>query len=766
MSYPGKWPLILVILGALQSIVLGGCGERSPEVQKATHRARAQEYVAAQKFREAVIEFQNVVQIDPADTDAHYRLGLLYLQLRGESNSEGNAFREFTTVLRLDPDHRDAQFKVAALYLLSNEPGRAREIADKLLAKSATDVDALILRAQAYMAEQRFSRSSEDLKQVLILNPTYIRGYIDLARVYLTMHNQGEAETTLRKALTVDPDSLEVRVSLGDYFMILGQSQNAMSEYTYALNRAPQNEIILSKLAELYRSTGDWDQAEAALQRITEVKPGEVQAHLILGDFYLMMGKFEKALFKYKDALQIDPASRQAKMKVLAHNIDTGNLGEAEKEVAAILGHNKNDPDGIFYEARIELAKGHIAEAESRLRKVLQYRPVFGSAHQFMGILLAKKGEIHLAKQELTEALRQDPTLMEARVMLGSIDLADGRADLAIEQAKQVLSRNPRYVPAAFLIGDAHLKNGQFSLSKQVFRTLADALPNEPRVFHRLGLVAAAEKNQVEAERLFEEALSRDPSFAEALDELVNIKLLHGQLLSASERVKAQIALRPTNARFHHLYGKVATRMSDFVQAESAFQRALEFDKTNVSTYFELAHIYKQGGKTEKAMTQYRLVLEKSPQSLEAHMLLGILLQREQQFDEARRHYEQSLAIDRRFAPAANNLAWLLLENYGNIDAAMGYAQTAREGKPYDPFITDTLGWIYLKKGVTQRARRLLEESAGKLTGNATAQYHYGVALYETGEKLRAKQLITYALKLDPNFPGSDHARKVLEELS
>ena len=31
---------------------------RSPEVQKATHRENAKKYVDAQKFREAVIEFQ------------------------------------------------------------------------------------------------------------------------------------------------------------------------------------------------------------------------------------------------------------------------------------------------------------------------------------------------------------------------------------------------------------------------------------------------------------------------------------------------------------------------------------------------------------------------------------------------------------------------------------------------------------------------------------------------------------------------------------
>ena len=98
MLFSNQWLLVIVILSQLQIVILGGCYARSPEVQKATHRENTKKYVDAQKFREAVIEFQNVVQIDPSDTDAHYQLGLLYLQLRGEHNAEANAFKEFTTV--------------------------------------------------------------------------------------------------------------------------------------------------------------------------------------------------------------------------------------------------------------------------------------------------------------------------------------------------------------------------------------------------------------------------------------------------------------------------------------------------------------------------------------------------------------------------------------------------------------------------------------------------------------------------------------------
>src|SRR5512137_631911 len=58
-----------------------GCDWFSPEAKKAKHRERAISYFEKGQYQEARIEYQNVVQIDPKDADAHYRLGLIYMKL-------------------------------------------------------------------------------------------------------------------------------------------------------------------------------------------------------------------------------------------------------------------------------------------------------------------------------------------------------------------------------------------------------------------------------------------------------------------------------------------------------------------------------------------------------------------------------------------------------------------------------------------------------------------------------------------------------------
>jgi Tfp pilus assembly protein PilF len=59
------------------TLVCLSCDWSSPEAKKAKHRERAISYFEKSQYQEARFEYQNVVQIDPNDADAHYRLARL-----------------------------------------------------------------------------------------------------------------------------------------------------------------------------------------------------------------------------------------------------------------------------------------------------------------------------------------------------------------------------------------------------------------------------------------------------------------------------------------------------------------------------------------------------------------------------------------------------------------------------------------------------------------------------------------------------------------
>ena len=113
------------------------------------------------------------------------------------------------------------------------------------------------------------------------------------------------------------------------------------------------------------------------------------------------------------------------------------------------------------------------------------------------------------------------------------------------------------------------------------------------------------------------------------------------------------------------------------------------------------------------------------------------------------------------FAPAANNLAYILSENEGDLERALQLAEAARAAAPEDPRIADTLGWILYKRGDHQRAVGLLKESVTKLPENAEVQYHLGMTHYQLTDHQSARVALNKALDLSSDFAGAEEARNV-----
>ena len=95
--------------------------------------------------------------------------------------------------------------------------------------------------------------------------------------------------------------------------------------------------------------------------------------------------------------------------------------------------------------------------------------------------------------------------------------------------------------------------------------------------------------------------------------------------------------------------------------------------------------------------------------------MIGILLEAQNKRDEARKRYEQVMAIDPHAPVAANNLAWIYAETGGNLDLALQLAQIAKTELPETPEVDDTLGWVYYKKGLPTQAVASFRASAEKI---------------------------------------------------
>lgn len=148
-----------------------------------------------------------------------------------------------------------------------------------------------------------------------------------------------------------------------------------------------------------------------------------------------------------------------------------------------------------------------------------------------------------------------------------------------------------------------------------------------------------------------------------------------------------------------------------------------------------------------KAMEQAVALL---PSNAQIQTNLGLLYEWRNDKIHARQCYERALAIDGNNPLALNNLAYLLTETGGDLDLALAYARTAKNKMPTYMEISDTIGWIYLKKNMIGDAVtefRIVTEAAPK---NPVFHYHYAIALNKQGNQKDAAKECQAAINNNP----------------
>ena len=115
--------------------------------------------------------------------------------------------------------------------------------------------------------------------------------------------------------------------------------------------------------------------------------------------------------------------------------------------------------------------------------------------------------------------------------------------------------------------------------------------------------------------------------------------------------------------------------------------------------------------------------------------------------------------------PAYNNLAYIYAEKEQELDKALSLAQKAKQLAPEQPDISDTIGWIYYKKGMYDEAVANLKQAVDGSPDNPIIRYHLGAAYYKQNAKDEAAAELKKALSIDDKFEGAEDAKRLMSEI-
>jgi tetratricopeptide (TPR) repeat protein len=398
------------------------------------------------------------------------------------------------------------------------------------------------------------------------------------------------------------------------------------------------------------------------------------------------------------------------------------------------------------------------------LQTALKADPDNAIGHYQLGLAQDMQGNATRAEQEWRDAVRLRPDLVDAHRALANSAIRRADAVVLAQEAEQIINLQPNAPDGYLLHAIADIDRKQYDKADQYVRQSIEKDPKNTQAYVQQGNVRMAQKQYADAQRSYQQGLDNDPNSTDALGGILNVYLAQKQPEKALAAAEAQSAKYPNNTGFHTMVGVLLVQAKDFPGAEKEFRRAIDLDKNNAEAVIKLGMLQKQQGNADQALQTYLDGAKANPKLIAYYLLAGGIYQDKQDWDKAKQMYQKALEVEPDHPVASNNLAYVMLQQGGNVDVALAMAQTARRQLPDNPNSADTLGWAYYQKGVYSSAINLFKEAVSKDKENLTFNYHLGMAYAKSGQGALAKQQLDRVSKIKPDSSEANDLRRALTQ--
>jgi len=193
-----------------------------------------------------------------------------------------------------------------------------------------------------------------------------------------------------------------------------------------------------------------------------------------------------------------------------------------------------------------------------------------------------------------------------------------------------------------------------------------------------------------DAERLYRDILSVEPSHRDALHLLGVAAYQGGRHAEALDLIRRAIALDGSHATFHNSLGAVHQALGDLPSAVAAYRTSLMLDMDHADAHGNLALALRQMGHLAEAVATLRRAVMLAPRNPVLLNSLGVSLRAIGSVAESVECYRRALAAREDFWEAHSNLG-NLLKDQCLFDAALVHYQRAIELAPDKPIVRSNL---------------------------------------------------------------------------
>jgi tetratricopeptide (TPR) repeat protein len=310
------------------------------------------------------------------------------------------AVQMYQQILQADPNNPDAHHMLG---LAAHHAGRL-EIAESHFRQAITLnpwVPSYYCNlGNALDGQNKLDEAIGCFRQALRLNPEFPEACFNLGNVVLRQGKLEEAIDCYAQALRLNPGYVKAQINRGIAQMQLGRLDEAVSSFQLSLGFNPNQFEALTHLGIALRRQGKLEDAVNCYERALQLQPNYAIASYNLGNVRMDQEKFSEAATSYRKALQIQPEFAEAVDGLGNALLRQGQLGDSMILLRQAIQLRPNSPESYTNLGCALAALNQLDEALRCFQKALSLKPDDASAHWNRSYLLLLRGEFEQGWQE------------------------------------------------------------------------------------------------------------------------------------------------------------------------------------------------------------------------------------------------------------------------------------------------------------------------------------------------------------------------------
>lgn len=658
----------------------------------AEHYNLAQDYLSQFQYSSAITEFKKALRINYMDNSA--RIGLVNSYLaRGtyfantEKNwsSAANDFRAALFYLRYYPSAQDAQNSMQSISTATQNLNQCLSAInyDKTPAKRYEKGRELRLQGMFAEAGYEFAQSANDVAFKK-------EAYEQMADLLKVLGNDTKAAEYYKKAIELNPTSASLRMKYARVLDRLGQNNDALDAYNYALSNGTKDPEIMYALERIYRQKlannendaatltnlgailqkqNKLDEALQCYSKASAIDERNITTKLNVGTLYQQKKNYQAAIQAYDSVLLLYPNHKEAnlyKAQCLAASGDKQAAAVAFENALKSDSTNKNLKLQVFESLKDTLAPNEIISYI--YKDSMPDKMVLDEMYDY-AIDLHKQKIYSRAIPFYQEVLKYNSNNPEVYVNLAIATKENGDS----EKAKSILANAKKIFPANTQISSTldnftnEALNTIYTKASKLFDggdingAMAVYKEVQPATFDSLTGMAACYKalnNDNSAIEYYKKALAikKDSEVAYYLGVLYADKEDWG---AAKNYLKQALQINPKNQDAKDLLGSVVEQVNvkvldDAINAYEAknntralnlISQVLSDDSKNPYAHYYRGLIYDEQKKFAQAVLDYKIAAQNAQELTICYYLMAIDYESLKQFKNALINYKKYVSV-------------------------------------------------------------------------------------------------------------------------